>query len=131
MGKEIVFTPERESHRDLAYSEYTSCDRSIHVLLQGSSEPGTAFLPKSFRETISSYLSSLNVETPPVFLRKLVATFESIAEAEQLTPEDLKQIGLFVLIHDLQYLYLLCIDDTNAFIEITNGLMPISQVTVS
>ena len=83
MQRELTFYPEVERTRDLLYSEYTSQDRSIHVLLQDNSGPHYRFLLEAFREIVSQYLSTTRIQSPTKFCRELATRLEELAPVSQ------------------------------------------------
>ncbi|MEE9269254.1 MAG: PQQ-binding-like beta-propeller repeat protein [Candidatus Krumholzibacteria bacterium] len=105
--REITFYPETESARDLIYSEYTSCERSIHVLLQDNNLPNYRFLLEAYREIVSRYASMSKLQSPTVFLRDLAAGLEEIARRLNFTLEDLRAAGFYVLLRSTEAWYLM------------------------
>jgi len=113
MQRELTFYPEIERTRDLLYSEYTSKDRSIHVLLQDNSAPQYRFLLEAYREIVSRYSSATRLQPPVSFLKELAGRLDELSKATQISPDDFRSMGLYVLLRarDAHYLFVSRADD--------------------
>ena len=107
MDKELTFYPESERTRDLVYTEYSSCNQSIHLLLQESADAPYEFLLKVYREVISRYLSSEKLNLPIEFLRSLVSRFDEMCEEWGLSVDDCKGMGIHVVLRAANGVYLM------------------------
>ena len=131
MQRELTFYPEVERTRDLLYSEYTSQDRSIHVLLQDNSGPQYRFLLAAFREIVSRYMSTKHIQSPLVFLQDLAARLDELSKATQVTPDDFKSMGLYVLIRTSDAYYLFVSRDDDIFLHVAGEAISISRLSGS
>ncbi len=107
MDKELTFYPESERTRDLVYTEYSSCNQSIHLLLQESPGVQYEFLLKAYREIISSYLSFETLNLPIEFLKTLVLRFDQMCEEWGLSVDDCKGMGIHVLLRAANAVYVM------------------------
>jgi len=128
MQRELTFYPEIERTRDLLYSEYTSRQRSIHVLLQDNSGPQYRFLLEAFREIVSRYLSMSRIESPVSFLKELAARLDELWLASQITTDDLKSMGLYVLLRGADGYYLVTTRAEDVFVQEDGEALSLSQV---
>jgi hypothetical protein len=128
MQRELTFYPEIERTRDLLYSEYTSQDRSIHVLLQDNSAPQYRFLLEAYREIVSRYLSMTRLQSPVAFLKELAGRLDELSRATQITPDDFKSMGLHVLLHTRSTHYLFASRDDDIFVHEDGEARSLSQL---
>ncbi len=128
MHRELTFYPEIERTRDLLYSEYTSQDRSIHVLLQDNSAPQYRFLLEAYREIVSRYSSATHLESPVSFLRELAGRLDKLSKATQITPDDFKSMGLYVLLRACDAYYLFVSRDDDIFVYEDGETLSLSQL---
>lgn len=105
--RELTFYPEAERTRDLIYSEYTSCDRSIHCLLQDNNASQYRFLLVAYREIVSRYLSGARLQAPRDFLADLTARLDALSASYHFTLEDYRSMGFHLLLRGTQACYLL------------------------
>jgi outer membrane protein assembly factor BamB len=107
MDKELTFHPETERTRDLIYSEYSSCDRSLHLLFHESAAVPYNVLLKAYRETIATYLSSEDLRPPVDFLKHLLGGFDRLCVESGLPIETWKSVGIHLLLRSVSAIYLL------------------------
>ena len=127
MQRELSFYPEIERTRDLLYSEYTSQDRSIHVLLQDNSAPQYHFLLQAYREIVSGYLSVTRLQSPVAFLKELAGRLDELSKATQISPDDFKSMGLYVLLRARNAHYLFASRDDEVFVYENGEALSLSQ----
>lgn len=125
MDKELTFYPESERTRDLVYTEYSSCNQSIHLLLQESSGVPYEFLLKAYREIISSYLSSETLNLPIDFLKNLAARFDKMCEEWSLSVDDCKGMGIHVLLRAANAVYVMTSRENDILLCREGELMPL------
>lgn len=116
MQRELTFYPEIERTRDLLYSEYTSCDRSIHVLLQDNSLPQYRFLLEAYREIVSRYLSTSRIQSPISFIKDIADRLEELSRATGFTVDDFKSMGFHMLLRSEDGYFLLASRDDETFV---------------
>ncbi|MCH7548993.1 MAG: hypothetical protein IH969_05560, partial [Candidatus Krumholzibacteriota bacterium] len=86
MANSVMFVPRAYGSAaggDLTYVERISRNRSIHILLQDTTQNSPAsrghFLLKSYREIVSRYLSLGRIEHPLPLLRELIRRFDALS----------------------------------------------------
>jgi outer membrane protein assembly factor BamB len=128
MHRELTFYPEIERARDLLYSEYTSQDRSIHVLLQDNSASRHHFLLSAYREIVSRYLSSSRIQSPVTFLVDLTARLDDLSRADHVAADDLQTMGLYVLLRGPDGGVLLASRDSDVFVHRSGETLSLSEM---
>ncbi len=125
MDKELTFYPETERTRDLIYSEYSSCDRSIHLLIQES--PGVPYdlLLKGYRETISAYLSSADLLPPADFLEQLVQRFDRLCGESGVPVDQWKTVGIHLVLRCVDAAYVLTTHERDVFLCTQGRMLPL------
>lgn len=126
MNRQIIFTPEKEASRDLTYSEHSSCQQSIHILLQDKGVQNYEFLLKAYRSAISSYLSCHKIESPVTFLRNLTTRFDELARECRVLPDDYSHIGMHILFSTGKMFWLLSSDESTIFFGTESGYTPLA-----
>ncbi len=107
MDKELTFHPETEPTRDLIYSEYSSCDRSIHLLFQESPVVPYEFLLQAYRTTVAAYLSLENLRPPLDFLEDLLSRYDGLSRESRVAVENWKTVGIHVVLRSVDAIYVL------------------------
>ncbi|MDH3214979.1 MAG: PQQ-binding-like beta-propeller repeat protein [Candidatus Krumholzibacteria bacterium] len=125
MQRELTFYPETERTRDLVYSEYTSCDRSIHVLLQDNSVPQYHFLLEAYREIVARYLSTSRIQSPLSFAMELSTRLDELARMANVTVNDFKSMGVFVVLRGAQGYLLLTSRPEDVFMHGGGETLPL------
>jgi outer membrane protein assembly factor BamB len=125
--RELTFQPETETGRELVYSEYTSCERSIHVLLQGNNLPQHKFLLSAYREIVSHYLSGANLRSPVDFLQHVTQRLEEISRGNHFTIADYKAMGFHVLLRNTDAYFLLTSRRDHVFFHEHGESTPLSE----
>lgn len=128
MQRELTFYPEIERARDLLYSEYTSQDRSIHVLLQDNSTSQHHFLLSAYREIVARYLSASLIQSPFAFLQDLVVRMDELARLTHVTPDDFKAMGFYVFLRSPDGYHLLASRDTDVFVHSARETLFLSEM---
>jgi outer membrane protein assembly factor BamB len=128
MQRELTFYPEIERTRDLLYSEYTSRDRSIHVLLQDHSRPQYRFLLEAYRDIVSRYLSTSRIQSSSVFLKELVGRLDELSITNPVTIDDFKQMGFYLLLRNPDAYYLLASREDEVFVHTGGESLTLSQI---
>jgi outer membrane protein assembly factor BamB len=125
MDRELTLHPETERTRDLIYSEYSSCDRSLHLLVQDNPAVPYDFLLKIYRETVSAYLSSADIRTPVDFFAHLISRFDRLQEEEGLPAECLGSLGVHVVLRAVDALYLATSRECDVLVREGAALVPL------
>lgn len=125
--RELTFYPETERTRDLIYSEYTSCDRSIHCLLQDNTTAQHGFLLGAYREIVSRYLSGARLQSPEAFLKNLVGRLEELARPYHFSMEDYQSMGFHLLLRSTDAYYLLTSRRETVFVHDDGDVVPLSE----
>jgi len=124
--KELTLQPEVERSRDLAYSEYASRDRSIHVLLQEQSGIPARFLLDSYREIVSQYLSVTKLNSPERLLESLAESVEKIGERTGVTASELKDTRFNIVLRTPGAIYIMLSREDGVFVHSGGEVVPIS-----
>ena len=127
MDRELTFHPETERTRDLLYSEYSSCDRSVHLLIQESPSVPYDLLLKVYRETVSAYLSSEEIRPPEDFIENLLARFDELAKESGLPMENWRTIGIHLVLRTVNALYLVTSREWEVGLRVGDGFSPIAE----
>jgi outer membrane protein assembly factor BamB len=125
MDRELSFHPEKEHTRDLVYSEYSSCDRSVHLLIQDTPSVPYDVLLKVYRETVSAYLSSEEIRPPEDFIENLLARFDGLAEAAALPIDRWGDLGLHLLLRTKNAFYIVTSREAEVFVHVGGALEPV------
>jgi outer membrane protein assembly factor BamB len=128
MQREFTFYPEIERARDLLYSEYTSQDRSIHVLLQDNSTSRHHFLLSVYRDIVSRYLSSSRIQPPGAFLLETAVRMDELSGEARVTADDLPTMGLYVLLRGPDGGHLLASKDSDVFVHSAGETLSLSDM---
>ncbi|UCH85618.1 MAG: PQQ-binding-like beta-propeller repeat protein [Candidatus Latescibacterota bacterium] len=128
MRRELTFHPETERTRDLIYSEQSSCDRSLHLLIQDNSGIPYEFLLKAYRTVVTRHLSSLNLRPPEAFLKGIVVQLENDAIESGLDVEDFRGAGFYLLLKSPDAVYVLTLNDRESFLLDGGQLVCLSDV---
>lgn len=128
MNKHIIFTPEKEASRDLTYSEHSSCQQSIHILLQDKGVTNYEFLLKAYRTAISTYLSSHKIESPISFLQALTDKFDALARECRVSTDDFDSAGIHVLISTGKMYWLLSSDGNSVIFGSGSVYTPLNDL---
>ncbi len=126
MDRELTLHPETERTRDLIYSEYSSCDRSLHLLVQEHPAVPYDFLIKIYRETVSAYLSSTDIRTPADFFAHLISRFDRLREESRLPVECLRSLGVHVVLRGVDALYLATSRESDVLVREGDALVPLA-----
>jgi outer membrane protein assembly factor BamB len=127
MDKELTFYPETERTRDLIYSEYSSCNRSIHLLFQESPTVSYDFLLQAYRATIAMYLSSEDLRPPVDFLEHLLSRFDRLSSESGLAVENWKAAGIHLLIRSVDAVYVLTSRESEVLLCSDRRIVPIAE----
>ena len=125
MGRELTFYPETERNRDLLYSEYTSRDRSVHVLIQDNGVERYRFLLDVYRDVVAHYLSYDPIEAPVAFLQRVATQLEAHAESSKFSVDDFQTAGIYVLLRATDAYYLLMSRDDHVYLHAPETFMPL------
>jgi outer membrane protein assembly factor BamB len=125
--RELTFYPETERTRDLIYSEYTSCDRSIHCLLQDNSVPQYRFLLLAYREIVSRYLSGARLQSPKEFLSSLADRLEDLSRSYHFSVDDYRSMGFYLLVRNTDAYYLLTSRRDTIYAHDDGDIIPLSD----
>lgn len=125
MDRELTFHPEKEHARDLVYSEYSSCDRSVHLLIQENSSVPYEVLLKVYRETVSAYLSSEEIRPPEDFIENLLSRFDGLAEAAGLPIDRWRTLGLHLLLRTKNAFYVVTSREAEVLVRVGGTLEPV------
>lgn len=128
MQRELTFHPQIERTRDLVYSEYTSQERSIHVLLQGNLSPQHRFLLSSYRTIVTRYLSTTRIQSPVGFLRDLAGHLDELGRECGVSIDDFKALGFYVLLRAPEALYLFASRDDEVLVHTGGESIRLSQL---
>jgi len=127
MDRELTFHPEKEHARDLIYSEYSSCDRSVHLLIQESpSVPYDVHL-KVYRETVSAYLSSDEIGPPESFIENMLSCFDGLAQAAGLPLEEWRTLGIHLLLRAKNAFYIVTSCEAEVLLRAGDSLVPVVE----
>lgn len=128
MDKELTFYPATGRTRDLVYSEYSSCDRSIHLLIQeGHGVPYESLL-KGYRETVSAYLSSANILPPADFLAQVLRRLDELCEEARLPVEQWKNAGIHLLLRCVKTAYVLTTAEQEVLLHFQGRMRPLGEL---
>ena len=123
--RELTFLPEVERTRDLHYSEYTSRERSLHILFQDNSIPQYRFLLEAYREIIAQYQSVHRLRSPVEWLRDIVARLDVLSRRLAFSVSDFKAVGFYVVLRSRGTAYLLTSREDEIFVYERGELQPI------
>ena len=127
MDRELTFHPETERTRDLIYSEYSSCDRSVHLLIQENPSVPYDLLLRVYRETVSAYLSCEEIRPPEDFIENLLARFDELAEESGLPIENWRTIGIHLVLRTVNALYIVTSREWEVVLRAGDGFTPIAE----
>jgi outer membrane protein assembly factor BamB len=127
MDRELTFHPESEQARDLNYSEYSSCDRSVHLLIQESPAVPYEVLLKLYRETVAAYLSSDEIRPPEDFLENLLSIFDQLAAAAGLPIDRWRAVGIHLLYRTKNAFYLVTSRENEVLVGANGSLEPLAE----
>lgn len=127
MDRELTFHPETQRTRDLVYSEFSSCDRSLHLLIQEA--PGVApdLLLKAYRETVAAYLSASELVPPADFLRGLVQRFDRVCRDTGTGADVWKKMGMHVVVRALDAVYVLTTREREICVGAEGRMSPVLE----
>ncbi|MFQ5512198.1 MAG: PQQ-binding-like beta-propeller repeat protein [Candidatus Krumholzibacteriia bacterium] len=126
--RELAFYPETERTRDLIYSEYTSCNRSIHVLMQDAGLPNYRFLLDAYRELVRRYASVSRLESATAFLAELAVRLEELSLAANFNVADLRATGFYVLVRATDAYYLMTSKDDGVYLHAGGELLGLADL---
>ena len=127
MRRELTFHPETERTRDLIYSEQSSCDRSLHLLLQDNSNIPFEYFLKAYRTVVTRYLSSLSLRPSEAFLRGVVAQLEQEAREAGIDIEDFRGAGFYLLLRAPEAAYVLTLNERDTYLCGATGMVPMGE----
>jgi hypothetical protein len=116
MRRELTFYPETERTRDLVYAEQSSCDRSLHLLLQDNSIIPYDFLLRAYRAVVTRYLSSMSLRPPEAFLRGVVSQLEQEVGESRLNVDDFRGVGFHLLLRSPDAVYVLTLSEQEVLV---------------
>ncbi|UCG51407.1 MAG: PQQ-binding-like beta-propeller repeat protein [Candidatus Latescibacterota bacterium] len=131
MRKELTFYPETERTRDLVYSEQSSCDRSLHLLLQDNTIVPYEFLLKTYREIVTRYLSSAKLDRPRTFIEELVVCLEEMSRASNISLDDLKGMGFHLLLRSADGVHLLTLNDRDVHVCSDGEMISLAEIEIA
>lgn len=127
MDKELTFYPQTGRARDLSYSEYSSCDRSIHLLAQENSGVPYDFLLRAYRESVSAYLSSADLLPPVDFLKELARRFDALSAGSSLPTDYWTQVGIHVVLRCVGAAYVLTTREREVLVHAGGRMLPVAE----
>jgi len=132
MSRTIVFTsthPDANGERDLVYMEHSRRERGLHVLMQDVSARASgaraSFLQAAYRDVVARYLAIDRIPTPVAFLRETVHAFDAIARGVDTRLDDMRELGVHVLVYDGNAAYLLCARDAAVRVRARGIFVPL------
>ena len=127
MDKELTFHPEKERTRDLIYSEYSSCDRSIHLLFQESPAVPYEFLLRAYRTTVEAYLSCEELRPPLDFLEDLLSRFDGLSSESGVLLENWRTAGIHLLLRSVDAVYVLTSCESQVLLCSERRIAPVAE----
>jgi outer membrane protein assembly factor BamB len=125
MDRELTLHPEHEHNRGLVYSEYSSCDRSVHLLIQETPSVPYDVLLRVYRETVSAYLSSEEIRPPEDFIENLLSRFDGVAAEAGLPVDCWRTLGLHLLLRARSAFYVLTSRESDVLVRVDGRLDPV------
>ncbi len=129
MKKQIIFTPQTETSRDLSYSEQASCRQSLHILLQDRGIQKYGFLLRIYRDVVASYLSSREIKNPESFLVELASLLDKASLDEKLDLDDFRAFDVFITVKTAAAVYILTSDKSKVCCTGETGICTIDSIT--
>lgn len=131
MNETIVIVPSERAVADLVYSERASRDRSLHVLVQDVSaradDGRRGFLSAAFRDAVARYQSASPPERALAYLRRTVRALDELSVQIDTRVDDLRGLGIYLLVEEADALYLLCARDANARVRVNGVFVPVHE----
>ncbi len=135
MNELVIIAPLERVSTDLVYAERATRERSLCVLMQDvSSRPDgerRSFLSAAYRGVVTRYQSAVEIERALPFLRRTVRELDALSIQVDTRVDDLRGLGIFVLLEEASAFYLLCPRDAPPRVRCNGAYVPLTTWNAS